>query len=265
MRSLSRQFSSAVGVGTALALALGVSAGAARNAKPRPKAPVTETHEVSPVAVQALRAMSAYLATLNAFELRADTTLDLVTNSGHKIQVGGVTRYKVRRPNGFQVDVSTDYMRRQFFFDGKNMTMSAPSLHYYATAPAPPTIRQTLEVLDQRYGVSLPLADLFRWADPGNKDLDMLSAGFLVGPATIDGVATNHYAFREQNRDWEIWIQQGAQPLPRKVVITDLSDEARPAYVARLTWNVNPTLTADAFTFRPTPDSKQIRLATSAP
>lgn len=265
MRSLGRQFSSTVGLGLALVAALGVSPGAARTAKPRPQAPVEETHEVSPVAVSALRAMSAYLASLNAFALRADTTLDLVTNSGHKIQVGGVTQYKARRPNGFQIDVSTDYMRRQFFFDGKNMTMVAPSQHYYATAPAPPTIRQTLDVLDQRYGISLPLADLFRWSDPGNKDLDTLTAGFLVGPATIDGVATNHYAFREQNRDWQIWIQQGAQPLPRKVVITDLSDAARPSYTAVLTWNVNPTLTADAFTFRPTPDSKQIRLAASAP
>ena len=37
-------------------------------------------------------------------------------------------------------------------------------------------------------------------------------------PATIDGVATDHYAFREADVDWEVWIQKGDQPLPRKLV-----------------------------------------------
>jgi hypothetical protein len=263
------KLTSAAALGTALALSLVAPPGAAQNAaKPSVPQAVKESEaagKVDPASVQALRRMSAYLATLNAFELHTDTTLDLVTDDGHKIQLGGQADYKVRRPNGFQIDVSTDYKNRRFYYDGKNFTMFAPTQNFYATAPAPATIRETLDVLETRYGISLPLSDLFRWNDPANKDLDALSAGFLVGPATVDGTPTDHYAFREGDRDWEIWIQQGAQPLPRKVAITDLTDEARPTYIARLTWNVNPTIAADAFTFRPTPDAKAIRLAASAP
>lgn len=227
--------------------------------------PTTAADQVDPKAREALRRMSAFLGTLNGFEMRADSTLDLVTVSGQRVQLGGVSQYKVRKPNGFQIDLTTDYMDRRYFFDGKQFTVFAPKLGFYATAAAPPTIRETLDVIEERYDISLPLADLFRWNDPKADQEEPLTTAFLVGPAVVDGVTTDHYAFRQQDRDWEVWIQQGAQPLPLKLVIVDRTDEARPGYTARLKWTLNPAIPADVFTFRPTPDAKAIRLATLNP
>jgi hypothetical protein len=45
------------------------------------------------------------------------------------------------------------------------------------------------------------------------------------------------------------------------VVIVDQVDPANPAYVARLTWTLNPTLNADDFTFKPGKDAKLIRMS----
>jgi len=204
--------------------------------------------------------MGAYLKTLTAFQLTSVASLDLVTNDDERVQVDGVANYKVRRPDGFVIQVDTDLKKRTFFYNGKEFTVFAPELGFYATAPAPPTIRQTLDVLWQKFGISLPLEDLFRWSDPDNKRAETLTSGFVVGPATIDGVATDQYAFREGDIDWQIWIQHDGPPLPRKLVIIDRTDPARPAYSARLTWNVNPTLTANDFEFHPGPDAKAIRL-----
>jgi len=264
MRRDSRFTSSTAALAVGLGLTLGVAPGATQDITPTPAmaAPSMESSTVDPQAVQALKRMSAYLATLTTFEVRAETTRDLVTNGGHRVQLGGVSDYKVRRPDAFRIDVATDFRDRSFFFDGKQFTVYAPKLGYYATAAAPPTILQTIDLVEQRYGIDLPLDDLFRWNDPASNQGDNLSSGFLVGTATIDGIATDHYAFRENDRDWEIWIQQGAQPLPRKLVIIDLSDEARPAYTARLAWNLKPDIAADAFSFRPGPDAKAIRMAT---
>lgn len=253
----------------ALVLALGVSFGAARGfgqeaskAKAAPAASSQNVGDVDPEALQALKRMSAYLATLNSFEVHADTTRDLVTMDGDRVQVGGVNDYKVRRPNAFQIDVTTDMRDRQFFYDGKQFTVYAPKLGYYATAPAPATILQVIDLLESRYGIDLPLDDLFRWNDPASGQAEQLTSGFSVGTALIDGTPTDHYVFRTGERDWQIWIQQGAQPLPRKLVIVDRTDEARPAYTARLTWNLNPVFPADAFVFKPGPDAKAIRIAT---
>jgi hypothetical protein len=266
MRSFSRTLGSTAALLVALGLPFSVARVAAQDMKEPPSAVPQQPQTVEPDAVQALKDMSAYLATLQTFEVRADTTRDLVSGNGQRVQLSGVSNYKVRRPNSFVIDVATDYKQRRFYYDGKQFTVFAPQLDYYATAAAPPTILQTIDAIESRYGIDLPLDDLFRWNDPSGVQVSNLTSGYYIGPSTIDGVATDHYAFREdaRNVDWEIWIQQGDQPLPRKLVIIDRSDDARPAYTARLSWTLNPTLAADAFTFRPGPNAKQIRLVALA-
>jgi len=219
------------------------------------------TGAVDPDATRAMERMSAYLMSLPAFEIKADTVRDLVTNDGQRVQIGGVSRYKVHRPNGFQISVDTDMMSRQYYFDGKQFTVFSPKLDFYATVSAPPTIHETLDVLRTKFGVEVPLEDVFLWNDPSIKRAERLKSAYLVGPATIDGIATDHYAFREADRDWEIWIEKGDKPFPHKLVITDTSDSAHPSYAAHLTWNGAPALIATDFTFKPGANAKAIHIA----
>ena len=272
-----RNLKPAIAIGLAAGLSLGVSSfltyAASKEDKPAPvlkealekegvpKQAAEGKTTVEPGAVQALERMSAYLGTLNSFELKGDTTFDLVTNDGQRIQLGGNTHYKVHRPNGFEIDVVTDLRKRQFFYDGKEFTIVAPDLGYYASAAAPSTIRETLDTIRDKYGISLPLEDLFRWNDPQVNREEKLSSGYLVGSAKVDGVDTDHYAFREGDRDWEVWIQKGDQPFPKKLSIIDRSDPARPAYVARFSWTANPSFASTAFTYKPGADAKKIHIA----
>ncbi|MBV9994317.1 MAG: DUF2092 domain-containing protein [Caulobacteraceae bacterium] len=258
MKSL--RFAAAVGLG--FGLALGVVPAIATFAATDPPA---ATPAVEPQALQALRRMSAYLNTLTRFEVTTQTSLDLVTAKGQKLQINGGARYKVRRPDGFVIDLVSDVKNRRYIYDGKQFTVFAPALGYYATAPAPATIRQTLEDIYDKYGIRLPLEDLFRWSDPNSSRSEELESGFVVGPSTIDGAAVDHYAFREHGLDWEIWIQKGDQPLPRKLVIVDPTDPAYPAYNAVLTWNVSPTIANGDFAFDPPKDAKSIRLTAANP
>src|SRR5437588_6870732 len=101
MRSLSRRLSTPAALAAALGLICSAAPGAAQPPAAQPPAAVPS---VDPEAVQALKEMSAYLATLPAFEVRAETTRDLVAMNGHRVQLGGVTDYKVRRPSGFVID-----------------------------------------------------------------------------------------------------------------------------------------------------------------
>jgi hypothetical protein len=233
----------------------------APQAQTPPSAAAAPATGVDPQALAALKRMSAYLQTLPAVQLTSNTSLDVVTQQGQRVLLDGVVDYKIKRPNAFVIDMNSDQKKRRFYYDGKQFTVYGPTMGYYATADAPPTIRETLAAIDAKYGIELPLEDLFRWNDPTGNPAENLISGFPVGTATIDGVETEHYAFRQKDVDWQIWIQKGAQPLPRKVVIVDRTDEAHPTYTARLSWNVNPSFTADEFAFRPGKDSKHIRLS----
>ena len=215
---------------------------------------------VDPDAVAALRDMSKYLTSLNTAEIVSNGSIDVVTDAGQRIQLDGLTNYKLRKP-GFVIDFKSDLKNRRFYYDGKTFTEYTPDAGFYASVPAPSTNRETLAAMYQKYGISLPLEDLFRWADPNGHPDDQLKSAYQVGTATLDGVATDHYAFREGNADWELWIQQGDQPLPRKMVIVDKTDDARPTFTARLDWKVNPPLSDKDFAFVPSASDKRIQLA----
>ena len=70
--------------------------------------------EVEEDALKALKRMGAYLDTLKTFGLTANTTLEVVTVDGQRLQLDGVTTYKVRRPNGFVIDLKSDIKNRTF-------------------------------------------------------------------------------------------------------------------------------------------------------
>ena len=263
----------AIAVGSACALAVAQIGPAEAQSQSRPRSgttfpksgannPVRNEGMIEDEAVTALKNMSNYLMKASTLAIKSEGSLDVVTNDGQRIQLDGTTTYKVRRP-GFVIDYVSDMKSRRFIYDGKTFTVYSPKLGYYASVPAPGTNREVLDTIYNKFGISLPLVDLFRWGDGMNADrIQALKSAYDIGTATIDGAETDHYAFREANVDWEVWIQKGDQPLPRKLVIVDRTDPSRPTFVSRLSWQVNPTFTDADFAFVPDANAKRIQLAT---
>ena len=261
-----------IGIGLSLVLASSQIAAAetsqakSRSSKSFPRAgsyaPAVNSGIIQDDAVNALKNMSNYLMQAQTLKVTTEGSLDVVTDDGQRIQLDGATTYKIRRP-GFVIDYVSDMKSRRFIYDGKTFTVYSPQLGFYASVPAPGTNREVLDTIYKKFGIALPLEDLFRWGDGTNNDrIKELKAAYDVGTATIDGVETDHYAFREPDVDWEVWIQKGDQPLPRKLVIVDRTDPARPTFITRLSWEVNPTFTDADFAFVPDANAKRIELAT---
>lgn len=218
---------------------------------------------VDPAAMAALDRMGAYLRTLENFEVRADTTLDEVdADTGQKLQFEGNTLYRVARPHAFFVETNTDRRHRQFYYDGTKFTIYSPRMGFYAQAPAPGTIAETVALVEDRYDIDMPLKDLFYWGTPEVDNSNITSAQH-IGFARIDGADTDQYAFRQDPVDWQIWIQRGDRPLPRKLVITSREEEGQPQFASELSWNVNPRFTNATFAFSPPAQARQIRFAST--
>ncbi len=128
---------------------------------------------------------------------------------------------------------------------------------------APPTLAQLADKLDEEYGLGVPLSDLFRWGSPSWGPAGITGATDL-GPSVVQGTTCQHYAYRQADIDWQIWIQKGDYPLPRKLVITTRTDEARPQHTAVYTWNLAPSFNDAAFTFDPPAGAGKVVLATVA-
>ena len=107
--------------------------------------------------------MSGFLMAAKTLKIDTVGSLDVITNNGQRIQLDGTTNYKVRRP-GFVISYESDIKSRKFIYDGKNFTIYSPKLGFYATAPAPPTNNEALDTIYDKFGISLPLEDLFAGA-----------------------------------------------------------------------------------------------------
>jgi len=219
----------------------------------------TATPAVQPEAVAALEKMSAHLRSLKSFGLHADTTIDLVTQDDQKLQFPGTIDYKVRTPDGLYIAMKTDRKEREVWYDGKTLTIYGPRNKLYAQTPAPPTIAALLGLAEDKYGIELPLADLFLWGTPKAPVSSLRSAAY-VGPARINGSVTDQYAFRQDGVDWQIWIEAGDKPLPRRMVITTTDDPAQPQFSSTLTWNTSAAVRDADFAFAPPKDAHRIEL-----
>jgi hypothetical protein len=215
-------------------------------------------------AMDALKRMAAYLRELKAFQVEVATTDEDVLDDGQKIQYTGVTTILVQRPNRLRAEVTNDRRDRLFLYDGKTFTLFAKRVNYYATVPAPPTIAELADLLEEKYDVSVPLADLFRWGAPG-WSAQGIKGAMDVGPSAVLGTTCEQYAFHLDDIDWQVWIQKGDHPLPRRLVITTKTDEARPQHTSVYTWNLAPSFNDAAFAFDPPPGVGKVALAGGPP
>src|SRR4030095_413082 len=117
--------------------------------------------------------------------------------------------------------------------------------------PAPATIDETVEMLMDRFQTPLPVAGFLakdtyaRMMDGGETALDARTP-------TVDGVACMPLAFTEAEADWQLWIEEGAKPLPRRIAVTYKKVEGAPRVVTAMSdWKLSPTIPPAMFVFSP--------------
>ncbi len=219
-----------------------------------------QSDQIEPEAMKALNQMGSYLRTLKAFQVTADVTTEEVLEDGLKVQFSHHTNILARMPDRLLAELEGDRAKRLFLYNGQSFTLYAARAGYYATAAAPATLGQLVDVAAEKYGIDIPLADLFLWGGP-KATTPSITAATVIGPGAIGGVSCDHYVFRQPGLDWQVWIQKGDYPLPRKLVITSTTDEARPQHASILTWNLAPAYNDAVFTFNPPASARKIVFA----
>ena len=135
----------------------------------------------------------------------------------------------------------------------------------YATEQVPGDLDAAIDDVLDRLEINVPLANLF-YADPYATLIGTAHWGRQVGLHQVRGVECIHLAFVADGLDWQIWIDAGKQPLPRKLVVDYRDQPGSPSYSATLTsWQINPKLAKDFAGFTPSPSETNVEFLIDQP
>jgi hypothetical protein len=205
-----------------------------------------------------LKAMSDYVGRQKSIELSFDSDIEVITPHLEKIQFTTSGDALLQRPNKLRAHRVGGYADVALSFDGKSVGILGKHLNAYAQIEAPGSVDQLFEALRAGHGVALPFADLLL-----TNSYDTLVAGVLeakhIGRGVIDGRECEHLAFRNFDTDWQLWVEVGTSPIPRKMVITSKTLNTAPQYTLRVkTWKTEVNPAPDAFAFTPPANAKRL-------
>jgi hypothetical protein len=216
-----------------------------RVATPAPVPPL------EPAALEKLKAMSDLLKSTPRLTFTAQSDREQPSLGGQMLDFFGVGHISVSRPNRVRIDTKGDLHDASLWYDGKTVTIYSVKSSFYGQAAAPPTIDETVHLLMDRFQTPLPAA-AFLLADPYAKMMEGVKTAFDAGEAEVDGAKCRHLAFSEEDADWQVWIEEGAKPLPRRLAVTYKKVQGAPRIVTTLSdWNLSPALAAGEFDFVP--------------
>jgi hypothetical protein len=174
------------------------------------------------------------------------------------------SRIVVSRPNQVRVDTKGDLHDASLWYDGKIVTIYSEKTSFYGQTPAPASIDETLQMLMDRFQTPLPVAG-FLVKDPYARMMDGVKTALDAGTAQVDGATCRHLAFTEEEADWQLWIEEGAKPLPRRIAVTYKKVEGAPRVVTSMSdWNLSPVIPPAEFVFLPPAGASKIDWKTSA-
>ncbi len=216
-------------------------------------APASAEGEVDERADRILRDMGRYLAARERFTFEARISLDRVFSTGEKVEYERRARVALWRPSRLRAEIDGDLGRENIWYDGERFSILNLDQSAWSTKAIAGNVGEALDLLAREYGMSSPLSDLV-YADPYAVLSENVRSGRYVGTHRVGRVRTHHLAFRQETIDWQIWIEDGLRPVPRKFVITYRDVPGAPQYRAVLArWNVDPELDESAFRFEPPP------------
>jgi len=207
-----------------------------------------------------LKAMSDYVTSQQTISMTFDSDVEVITPELQKIQFTSSGQVLLSRPDKLRATRAGGYTDVELVFDGRTVTVLGKHVNAFAQADAPGSVDQLIERLRDQLNVAMPGADLLLSRVYDHLMADVIDAKH-IGHGVVDGVECDHLAFRTPEVDWQLWVEIGARPIPRKYVITSKAVTGAPQYTLRIKdWRTDAPAAADAFAFKPPADARRVEL-----
>ncbi len=237
-----------------------------RSGEPSRERRAQEERAVDPQAAAVVRRMSEHLGSLPAFRVTADSTTEVVLDSGEKIQMLATSNVALQRPNKLRSERRGSLANVVFIYDGERITVHGQRNNLYAQMEAPNELDAALDFARERLDIEAPGADLL-YSNAYEGLMEGVRSGRHLGLAEVGGVVCEHVAFRGDGVDWQLWVERGERPLPRRYVIVSEDVQGAPEFTVEMRdWEVGPSaVAASDFAFTPPRGAREIDFLAESP
>ncbi|MBL1210575.1 DUF2092 domain-containing protein [Geminocystis sp. GBBB08] len=225
----------------------------------------TATEETSITTEELLNQVCDFLKSQQSLSVEMDITYDNVLTSGAKVQYSGYKKVSVQRPNMVRVDTVADEGNRNFYYDGKSFTLFSPDLKVFATKEAPANIDEMLNTIEEKFGFTIPMFNLFT-SNPCAVLDDMVGEPLYIGSNLVNREETDQILIVTKDWDGQLWISQDEPLLVKKAIVTYKNLPHAPQYTVLFSnWNFKPSFAPDTFTFIPAKDDFRVQILPTSP
>ena len=216
---------------------------------------------IEPRVQELMHRMSDRLAQVSALAMEAEEINDEVPADRPRMQLTSVRRVAMRRPDRLVADSTGDASNRSIWYDGRTASSLDREQNVWTSGTVPQTVDGALDWVFDQTGTVVPLAD-FLYANVYDRMMGQVQRGVYLGIHEAAGVPCHHLSFEQGTIDWQIWIDAGADPLPRKLVISYKTEDEVPQYSVTIRkWNVKADLPDALFKFVPPAGAKRVEIA----
>lgn len=209
-----------------------------------------------------LKEMTQFISRHDNYTFKAEVMYDRVVDHGIKIQVSGSEKVFVQKPDKLYIEFKTDYFSDRLIFNLNNATLLDTTTNLYTSInEMPGSINNNLDFLQKSYGFEMPLSDLI-YIYPYKKIVKNIQSAEYIGSSYVFGVRCHHLLFKEYDKYWQIWIEDGRRKIPRKLVVTYNTEPHAPQFTAIINdWIFNEPFPPKLFdqnlkkNARPSPDN----------
>lgn len=214
------------------------------------QAPTAAQPALDTAVADALRRMSTTLAAAPSLTVQFTSLREVARpDSDQLVTLSATVAVGMRRPGELAALVGSDRGSFRLWYDGATATLLSLNAQAYARAAVPGDLEDLFEALEERLGVEIPLRDLLA-RDPFAVLTGIPTTGSYIGRSVVNSALCDHYALRNSEVDWQVWIAVGNRPLPCRLVIADRSAAGAPRSVLEFqNWNLAPALPSNTFNF----------------
>ena len=179
-----------------------------------------------------LKEMTQFISRHNNYTFKAEVMYDRVVDPGIKIQVTGSEKVFVKKPDNIFIEFKTDYFSDRFLYSANTATYLDTTTNLYTiVGELPGSINNALDQLYKSYGFEMPLSD-FIYIYPYKRIISSIRSAEYIGSSYVFGVRCHHLLFEEDDKYWQIWIEDGNRKIPRKLVVTYKDQPEFPQFIA---------------------------------